>query len=112
MKLKSIFLYSVFASLLFSCATYQQIDLEHVSVVNQRLAVGDFIEVRTSSDKEYSFTVTRIDKTNLYGEELVIAIADITSIEKKKKPDEIPSWVIIYLVFALLVFQELGSGAF
>lgn len=110
MKLKWKFLCFAFISLLFSCATYQQIDLEHVSVVNQRLAIGDFIEVRTSSDQEYSFTVTEIDKTNLYGEELVIAIADIKSIEKKQKSDEPASWVIIYLFFVLLVLQDLGSG--
>ena len=102
----------VFVPLILGCATYQQIALDHVSIVIQRLAVGDFIEIKTHSDQEYSFTVTKIDEINLYGEEHVIAIADIKSIEKKNKSDDSSPWMIILLLFLLTLYQDLGSGFF
>ena len=112
MKQKWKFLCLLFVPLIFGCAAYQQIDLNHVSIANHRLAVGDFIEIKTHSGQEYLFTVTNIDETNLYGEEHVIAIADIRSVEKKDKADEPSPWFIIALIFLLLVYQDLGSGAF
>ena len=101
------------ASLLFfGCVAYQQIELDHVSIVNKRLAVGDFIRIETLSDQEYTFVITKIDDKNIYGGEHVIAIADIKSVEKEKKTYDARPMIFILLFFLLSLYQDLGSGFF
>lgn len=90
------------------CVAYQQIDLNPTSIINARLNVGDSVSVKTYSDLEYSFTITKVDDKNLYGEDRVIAISDIRSLVNFGKPYKVGP-LIIGILLLIWLNHDLGS---
>ena len=101
--------YLVIATMISGCVTYQQIELDPKTIVNTQLAVGDSVSVKTFSDQQYSFTITKIDGVNLYGENLVVAISDIKSLDKQPKSEVSPLWIVL-LFLLIWLNHDLSSG--
>lgn len=94
--------YLLTAFMTFGCST--AIKMDKPGIIRDAIYEQDIVKVETVSDQEYEFKITNIDNSALYGHNVIIPFADISTLERKvTTSDRIRGVTLIAVILALII---------
>ena len=90
------------------CST--SIKLDKPEIIREALKEEDIVKVESISNQEYTFKITKIDDSALYGQDVTLAFEDIRKLEKKMTAEKrVTGVVLLTVIIAMLIeIPELG----